>query len=361
MKVSVLGFGAMRLPRNTEEGVALLRRAMALGVNYLDTARGYLDGESERMVGLAVKGCRDQVYISTKRPMGPWHSLTEAVSPDEYRRSIEQQLERMGLDYVDVWHLHGLLWEAYCKFGTGQNGIMRVVHKAKEEGLIRHIAFSCHDTPQNLMRLIDTGEFEAVTLQYNLLDRSNEEAIAYAHERGLGVVVMGPVGGGRLAGPSAFQQVLPGGSHSSAEIALRFVIANPGVSVAISGMSTLSQVEENVATASRLGPLTDAERQAVAASLAEMQRLADLYCTGCNYCMPCPNGVDIPRNFALMHTHRVYGLTEVARTQYAAMPETGESGLRASACLQCGECEPKCPQRIAIMDQLQETHLALAP
>jgi len=352
LKVTALGFGAMRLPKESdEEAIALLRRGIELGINYIDTAYGY--PESERRVGEAVKGQRDKVYLSTKRPMGPWHSTTESMSADEYRQAIEFQLSRLGVDYVDVWHLHGLLWEAYEKFALGR-GILKAVRKAQDEGLIRHLAFSCHDTPANLVRLIDTGEFEVMTVQYNFLDRANEEAIAHAHERGMGVVIMGPVGGGRLAAPSPELARLAGGA-STAAIALRFVLANPHVSCAISGMSNMAQLEENVATAERLGALDDAETAQVAAALAERRRLAELYCTGCGYCMPCPNGVDIPANFLMMNVHRVYGLSELARKEYGKLDE----GKRAAACIECGQCEPKCPQRIPIMRQLQDTAEAL--
>ena len=358
MKVTALGFGAMRLPEDDDEAIELLQRGMDLGINYIDTAYGY--GESERRVGKAIKGRRDRVYLSTKRPLGPWHSVTEARTPDQYRQGMEEQLARMGVSYVDVWHLHGLLWESFIKFAAPPGGILGAVRKAQQEGLFRHLAFSCHDTPENIVKLIETGEFEAMTVQYNLLDRANEQAIAHAQERGLAVVIMGPVGGGHLAAPSReLQGLIPGGSRSSPEIALRFVLANPHVTVAISGMSNRQQLEENVATASRLGPLDPQERALVQGSLDEKQRLAELYCTGCAYCMPCPHGVDIPANFEIMNLHRVYGLTDLARRRYAKLNESGEAGCRASACIECGQCEPKCPQRIAIMAQLKETAAAL--
>jgi hypothetical protein len=199
-----------------------------------------------------------------------------------------------------------------------------------------------------------------MTVQYNLIDRANEQAMAHARERGMAVVVMGPVGGGRLAAPSPeLQALIPGGSKSSAALALRFVLANPHVTVAISGMSNRQQLEENFATASNLGELSSAEWAAVQASLDEKRRLAELYCTGCGYCMPCPHGVDIPNNFLLMNLHRIYGLTALAREQYGKLKESGSKGCRAAACVECGECEPKCPQRIAIVAQLRETAEAL--
>ena len=196
-----------------------------------------------------------------------------------------------------------------------------------------------------------------MTVQYNLLDRRNEIPIAHANASGMGVIVMGPVGGGRLAAPSEqIRRLIPTPVASNAEVALRFVLSNPNVTCAISGMNTVEMVEENAAVASREAPLTLGERKAVEAALAEVTRLSELYCTGCRYCMPCPNEVNIPENFRLMNLHRLYGLTDYARAGYKHMsnPDRPKRGKKAEDCLECGECEPKCPQNIPIMEQLKE-------
>jgi predicted aldo/keto reductase-like oxidoreductase len=169
---------------------------------------------------------------------------------------------------------------------------------------------------------------------------------------------MGPVGGGRLGAPTEqIQKLLPGKVVSSAEIALRFVFSNPNVACAISGMSTLEQIEENVRIASNTEPLTADERERMLVMLEENKRLKELYCTGCNYCMPCPNDVNIPENFKYMNYHRIYGLTEYAKRYYKKLGEEGwwVKGQKAEKCIECGECEPKCPQKIPIIKQLKET------
>jgi len=349
--VSALGFGAMRLPPDDAEAVRIMRRAIDLGVNYLDTAPGYSDGRSERLLGEAIKPYdRTQLTLSTKNPI-------RDASGEGFRERLEASLREMGVESIDVYHMWGIRWEVYEKFITAPGGPMEEAKKAKEEGLIHHIAFSFHGEPGDLIRIVDTGEYEVCTAQYNALDRSNEAGLAHAHASGLGVVIMGPVGGGRLAEPSpAIQKLIPGGARSSAEVALRFVLSNPNVSCAISGMSAMEQVEENIATAGRGEALSAAERKRVEEMLEENQRLADLYCTGCKYCMPCEHGVDIPENFRLMNYLRIYGLEEYARRQYADLRERGKS---ADACVQCGECEAKCPQTIAIMEQLEEVRRAL--
>ena len=348
VKVSALGFGAMRLPKEDDEAVRVMQRAFELGVNYLDTALGY--GESERKCGIALKGWRDKVYLSTKNPL-------EDNTVEGWWSRLNKSLEQLDTDHIDFYQVvHSLGWQAYTDFLVSGGG-MEAVRKAQDQGLIKYCCFSCHDSPENMIKLIDTGEFDGFTLQYNLLDRANEAAIAHAHEKGMGVVVMGPVGGGRLGAPSEqIKKMLPTEVKSSAEVALRFVLSNPSVSTAISGMGSIEMVEENVATASREEPLSVEEKQAVEDSLVENKRLAELYCTGCKYCMPCPNDVNIAENFGLMNVHKLYGLTDHARGIYNRLsnPEKPKRGKKAEECIECGECEPKCPQKIKIIEQLRE-------
>jgi predicted aldo/keto reductase-like oxidoreductase len=191
-----------------------------------------------------------------------------------------------------------------------------------------------------------------------MLDRQLEEAIAYAHEKGMGVVVMGPVAGGRLGSSSeVLSEMLPQVQRVP-ELALRFVLSNPNVTVALSGMGTMQMVEENTATASDAVSLSEEDRQAIAEHLERLSRMADLYCTGCGYCMPCPNEVDIPYIFQKYNEARVYGLWDVSRRSYREWRR--RSGKRADACVECGLCEEKCPQHIPIREQLAEAHAALS-
>lgn len=173
---------------------------------------------------------------------------------------------------------------------------------------------------------------------------------------------MGPVAGGRLAASSkGIQELLAGRTVSTPDLALRFVLANSNVSCALSGMSNIDMVEENVQTASLETHLTDDELKRIKVALEENQRLAELYCTGCDYCMPCPHEINIPLNFRLMNYHRVYGLTEYARGEYRKIGTTEQlTGRKAEECLECGLCEDKCPQKIQIRKQLKETAAALS-
>jgi predicted aldo/keto reductase-like oxidoreductase len=360
--ISVLGFGAMRLPSvykdgkdvyDYEESARMMLRAYELGVNYFDTAPLYCGCESEIIVGRALKPIRSKVYISTK------YSVKSALGSD-FRAGLEASLEKLDTDYIDFYHMWGINWGTYETCLTAPGGPLEEARKAKQEGLIRHISFSFHDKAENLVKLVETGAFESVLAQYNLLDRSSEEGLAKAHGLGLGTVVMGPVGGGRLGVPSEkIRSLIPGGARSNAELALRFVLTNPDVCCALSGMSTIEQVEENCRVADKGEGLSDGEVEAINAAVRENQKLAELYCTGCKYCMPCPQEINIAVCFEMMNYHRVYQITDYAKRGYADIGNIWTPGKNASFCTECGECEPKCPQKLAIREQLRETHKAL--
>ncbi|MBR4749019.1 MAG: aldo/keto reductase [Abditibacteriota bacterium] len=354
IRLSQLGFGAMRLPNDDEEAVSIMRAAVDGGVNYLDTAFGY--GESERRVGLALQdGYRDRVYLSTKNPLPD-------MSLDGWKQRLEESLRRLQTDHIDFYNvIHSMSYDA-CENFLVKNKALDMILDYKRQGVIRHIVYSTHDTPDNVKKCIDTGFFEGMTIQYNLLNRSYADAIAYAHEKGMGVVIMGPVGGGMLgAANSTFKNKLGKSYASTPELAIRFVLANPNVTVALSGMGNMAMVEENLRTASNPDPLSEEELKAVDTAVEELRALEKLYCTGCRYCMPCPNGVDIPGNFANFNRYRVYGALQQARQHYGWMKrkDDNKQDSSAGACIQCGACMSKCPQKIDIISQLQEVQKTL--
>jgi predicted aldo/keto reductase-like oxidoreductase len=362
VKLSPLGFGCMRFPMRDEKTVdrektlPLLQRAYALGVNYFDTGKWYCGQDSEKTLGEAVKSMdRGGIYLSTKYAQ-------EKPTADDMREKLETSLKLLDQQYVDFYHLWGISWEFFTTKIDIPGGPLRTFLKLKEEGLARHLSFSFHSDPAEIRRLVDTGYFESMLCQYNLLDRRCEEGIAYAASRGLGVVVMGPVGGGRLGTQSdVIARMLPaGGAVSTPELALRFVLSNPSVTVALSGMAAIDQVEQNVTTASRDSWLSAEERARIGAAAEQNQKFMDLYCTGCKYCMPCPQEVSIPRVFEAMNLAQVWGLEKPARDMYADIGvKPWSPGKKADACIECGQCEEKCPQKIRIMDQLKESRKAL--
>ena len=364
IELSSLGFGAMRLPEvqdgenwhvDREKAIPMIRHGIDSGINYVDTAYMYCHGDSEFAVGDALKdGYREKVYLSTKLPMPDVHCA------DDYDRILDEQLRKLDTDYIDFYHFHALNDNSFEEKVIGFDLISRA-SQAKADGRIRHISFSFHDKPAVLKRIIETGWFESMLVQYNLLDRQYEEGIAMAQKKGMGVMIMGPIAGGRLGESSEqIQQLVPGKHLSSPELALKFVFSNPNVTVALSGMGTMEMVNQNVQVASADRYLTPEESIHINELAQRYAALADLYCTGCEYCMPCPQGVNIPLNFKLMNYHRIYGITEYARAEYAKIGTVPWlPGKTAAACIACGKCEPKCPQHIPIIQQLREVQQTL--
>jgi predicted aldo/keto reductase-like oxidoreductase len=362
--ISALGFGCMRLPEYEKDGRffvdqektnAMLRRAYELGVNYFDTAFFYCHENSEIAVGEALKDIRGNVMISTKCPMD------RINEPGDYRRQLMLSLEKLGTDYVDFYHFWGINRQVFDEKVMGL-GLIDEALKLKEEGKIRHISFSFHDKPEAIRHIIDNApELETMLVQYNLLDRANEEMIAYAAQKGLGVVVMGPVGGGRLAAPTELYQKITGKENvATYELAFRFVLGNPNVSCALSGMETLDMVEKNAAVASDPTPMSAEEWKQVADSMESLKKFSELYCTGCRYCQPCPQGIDIPRIFEAYTYHNVYGLHEAAKNSFLGYRDNKENpGATAKACVECGLCEEKCPQKLHIRDELKRVEAVL--
>ena len=356
VRLSALGFGCMRLPMRDEKtvdrdlAIPLLVRGYKRGINYFDTGKWYCAQDSERTLGEALRHMdRSRVLVSTKYAF-------EKPTAADLREKFETSLKLLGLEYVDYYHLWGIGWEFFRSKLSIPGGPLQEFLKLKDEGLVRHLAFSFHSEPQDIPKLVDTGYFESMLCQYNLLDRKCEAGISYAASKGLGVMVMGPVGGGRLASRSeVIDRMAPGGAApDTPALALRFVLANPSVTVALSGMSTLEQVEQNAATVSRDEPLAAGELACIRSAAEENQKFMDLYC------MPCPQEVNIPHIFAAMNLRTVWGLPGPAAKLYAEIgTNPWVKGKRADACTECGQCEEKCPQKIPIIEQVRQSRAAL--
>ena len=364
VNISALGFGCMRLPEyQTEDGTwhvdqektdEMLLRAYNLGVNYFDTAFYYCHSNSEIAVGKALAPIRDKVYISTKCP------LELVKEPADFEKILDQSLAKLGTDYVDFYHFWGINQKVFDE-KIVPLGLMDVALELKARGKIRHVSFSFHDTPEALKHIIDNGyAMESVLLQYNLLDRANEEMIQYAASKGLGVVVMGPVGGGRLAAPTELVQKLGGGNLNTYELALRFVLGNPGVCCALSGMQTAEMAEKNAAVAALENPMTEEQWRQVGESLENLRKFSELYCTGCAYCQPCPKGIEIPKLFQAYTYHNVYGLHDLAKKTYLNyINDEKKPGATSKDCVNCGYCEKKCPQHLKVRELLKKVEETL--
>ena len=358
--ISALGFGCMRFPEyqkdeknfvDQDKVDEMIGRAYELGVNYFDTAPFYCNSNSEAALGHAVKSFRDKILLSTKCPIG---DDTDAA---KYRKMLEQSLTRMGTDHIDFYHFWAINKGSYDNVIL-KNGLLEAAAKAKEEGLIRHISFSFHDSAEVIRYIIDTSEergvkMESMLCQYNLLDRANDEMIRYANEKGLGTVAMGPVGGGRLSAPTDLYAKLTGKpSIATYELAFKFCLGNPHLNCALSGMQNIDMVEKNAAVASDDMAFSEEEWEQLGAAMEQIKKFSELYCTGCKYCQPCPAEINIPRIFEIWTYYNVYGLKDHAKNMMKDYIRHG--GKTFADCKQCGLCEKKCPQHLAIRENLEK-------
>ena len=359
-KISALGFGCMRFPEykkdeknyvDQDKVDEMIAYAYENGVNYFDTAPHYCNSNSEAALGHAVKGFRDKILISTKCPMDA------GMGQDGYRRHLERSLSRLGTDHIDFYHFWGINRGTYDN-QILKEGLLEAAAKAKEEGLIRHISFSFHDHPSAIQHIVDTSEklgvkMESMLCQYNLLDRSNEEMIKYVNEKGLGTVAMGPVGGGRLAAPTDLYSKLTGKpSIATYELAFKFCLGNPNLNCALSGMQNLDMVGKNVKVASDDTAFSPEEWEQLGVAMEEIKKFSELYCTGCKYCQPCPVEINIPRIFEMYTYYNVYGLKDHAKNMMRDYIRRG--GKTFADCKKCGICENKCPQHLAIRENLDK-------
>jgi uncharacterized protein len=367
---SVLGFGVMRLPFTDNpanvkeaESIEMLRYAIDHGVNYFDSAYLYHMGASEKVIAKVLQdGYRERVKVATKMPC---NAIQKA---EDFDRIFDEQLGRLQTTRMDFYLLHGLNKATWSKMQEMQ--ILRWAEKQIAAGRIVNLGFSFHDSFEVLKEIIDAwGNWAFCQIQYNFMDinyQAGTRGLKYAAEKGLAVVVMEPLRGGRLSKepPREVAAIWAKASvkRSPAEWALLWVWEHPEVSVVLSGMSALDQVKENIAIADRCGPgALTAEEVALADQVRRAYRkLSPVSCTGCRYCMPCPNNVEISRIFELYNDGVIYNDPKPAQMFYS-----GRFGIKpeqqADKCIECGKCLEKCPQKIAIPRHLKDAHVFLAP
>jgi len=355
-QVSALGLGCMRLPTiggesaRIDEPLAtrMLQYAIDHGVNYVDTAYGYHGGNSERLVGKVLQdGYRERVRLATKLP------LWLVKSPSDFDRLLNEQLGKLQTDHIDVYLLHSLSGKALENMRA--NDVPASAEKAIADGRIGCLGFSFHDNLAAFQTILDDyAGWAMCQIQYNYMNEGFQAGTAglqYAASRGLAVVVMEPLLGGRLVYPPLEVQAIWDAApvrRTPVEWALSWLWNKPEVSVVLSGMSSMQQVQENVRCAerSRVGMLSPEELDVVARARDAYNRLSPVPCTGCRYCMPCPNGVNIPEVLAILNRGVMYASLERPRREYAGLPEEE----RASSCLHCRACEAECPQTIPISE-----------
>ncbi len=359
-RLSILGFGCMRFTQkgnriDLEKAEQELMEAIRGGVNYLDTA--YIYNGSEEALGeiLERNHCRDDINLATKLP----HYMICSVSGAE--KLFQEQLSRLKTDHIDYYLMHMLndvkTWDHLMELGIGD-----WIREKIQNGQIRNIGFSFHGSTENFKKLLDAYDWDFCQIQYNYLDeyaQAGREGLTYAGEKGIPVIIMEPLRGGRLVNlisEDTKKLISSSGMFSSpADLAFRWLWDQPQVTCVLSGMNSLKMVRENLASAdlAQPGSFTEKEFQLVDQVKQEINRKMMVGCTGCRYCMPCPNGVDIPMAFHCYNLNHTEGHKSGAweYTQSTAMRKETSS---ASQCVGCGRCEQHCPQQIPIREKLKE-------
>jgi len=365
-EVSALGFGVMRLPVKGEdtanidepEAIRMLRYAIDHGVNYLDSGYMYHMGNSEKIIGRALEnGYREKVRMATKLP------VRMIESPDTFDDYLNEQLRRLQMDRLDFYLLHGLNGESWPRVRDW--GVLNWAEKKMAEGKFSNLGFSFHDDYDVFKDIIDSYDnWTLAQVQYNYMDvdyQAGRRGVEYAAGKDIAVVVMEPLRGGKLTQepPDSVAKVFESapGKRSLAGWGLMWVWNQPEISVVLSGMSTMEQVVENVALAEESDPgMLDAEDLGLIDRVREAYHsLIPIPCTACRYCMPCPNGVDIPAIFQIYNDAVMYNDIQMGRFRYQ-MGDMLKEEQRADNCMECGECMEACPQSIDIIDWLKKAH-----
>lgn len=318
LKVSRMGFGGIPIQKIDEEGTRKLLREMAeKGINYIDSARGYT--VSEQYIGYGLEGIRDKFILATK---------SMSRTKDAMAADIETSLKNFRTDYIDLYQVHNPSMEQLDQV-IEKGGALEALREAKKAGKIGHIGLTAHSTAV-FERALELDWVETIMFPYNIVEQQGAELIHRCAEKNIGFIDMKPLAGGAI---------------EDGTLALRYVCSNPDVTVVIPGMAESSELEENMAACSNEAPLTEEE---LARMEAVRKQLGTDFCRRCNYCAPCSVGINIPSVFLFAGYLQRYDLGDWARDRYSTLK------VKASACIECGKCEPRCPYHLPIREKLKQ-------
>lgn len=351
-QISILGFGCMRFPKNKKEIEKQIIYAIEQGINFFDTAYTY--GKSEEILGeILAKGYREKVKIGTKIP--PFM----IKKYQDFDKIFNEQLKKLQTDYIDYYFVHALtdlkIWERLVKIG-----ILQWLEEKKQKGQIINFGFSYHGGKEEFKNIIDNYAWDFCMIQYNYLDENNQagkSGLKYAYQKGIPVIVMEPLRGGTLVNklPPKINKIMAQSDKKPVAWALHWLWDQPEIMSVLSGMNSIEMIEENIKIAkqSNIGQFTEKDEQFFAKIQKQFLEFNQIPCTSCNYCMPCPYNVDIPTCFTCYNNRAIEGKHR-SLILYIMQTSLKKEATNASLCVQCGVCEPKCPQKIPIRKELKK-------
>lgn len=320
LNISIIGLGGLPVQRTNQEGAnAIIKACMEQGINFLDTARGYT--VSEEFFGNALKGCRDKWVIASKAMSRDYEGM---------KKDIETTLHNLQTDYIDLYQMHNIRSDAEMEQCFSENGAYKALLEAKDEGKIGFIGATAHELRTSTRLIREYGDkIDTFMFPYNIVENQGEEIMQECAKKNIGFIAMKPIAGGNI---------------ENTKLALKYILNNPNCTVVIPGMGDVNEVIQNTSD-EVFEPLTDEDQKECSKIIKE---LGNQFCRRCGYCAPCPQGIDIPRNFILVNYVRRYGLADWAKTNFAALP------VSAKDCIKCGVCETRCPYNLPIRQMLEK-------
>ncbi len=320
LNVSAIGFGGIPLQRiDKDSAIKVIEELNNQGINFIDTARGYT--VSEELIGYGLeKVGREKFILATKSMVRDYEGM---------KNDIDISLKNLRTECIDLYQLHNVRTEEDYNKVVGEGGALKALEEAKNQGKIKHIGITSHDL-NILEKGVESGCFETIQFPYNPVERQAEELFKRANNIGIGVIVMKPLAGGAI---------------TNAELSLRFILENANVSVAIPGMDSIEQIRENARVGNSYRKLNDVERDVI---MTEAKKLGTEFCRRCGYCAPCPQDIDIPTQFLMEGYYSRYNLKDWSKERYSTFTS------KASDCIECGECETRCPYDLPIRKMLKK-------
>ncbi|MBL7107600.1 MAG: aldo/keto reductase [Phycisphaerae bacterium] len=358
LKVYPVSIGAMRFPEDDNQAVALIRQAIDAGMIYIDTSRGY--GDSEIKLGKALKdGYREKVILSTKcSPWGKKIEPTDDASAECTYKRIKESMQRLDVEYLDFYQIWNIMSPECYEKAVRKGGMLDGIRKAMDEGLVRHTGFTTHDKPENISRYIDEADWcETILFTYNMMNQTYKDVVAKAHDKGIATVVMNPMGGGMFAeGSPVFDKAVKDAVDldNAIEAAHLYLASDPNVDTILCGITKPEDIFSTIENYQKPF-LTPDQMQALEKAMAGLSMESMGFCTGCKYCLPCPKGINIPEMMNIVYTTKLLKAHRRAKEFYgwAFNEDNPEKSSHPTDCIECGQCEQKCTQRLKIIDELK--------